>query len=117
MYCLFKTILYITDLKPLLVPEVATTYLGGSVTFTCIKYDISMETAWQTELLPLKYETSNSINVTLNSGVDNVKYNDTSVRCFSRYPDEPDTLHFSDPGKILIQGKYGDWQSYCLCLI
>ena len=95
----------------------ATTYLGGSVTFTCTKADIFMETAWQTELLSLKYETSNSINVTLNSGVDNIKYNDTSVRCLSRYPDKPETLYISDPGKILIQGKYGDCQSYCLYLI
>ena len=110
MYCLFKTILYITDLNPVLTPEVATTYLGGNVNFTCTKADISMETAWNTKLMDLKYETRNSIDVTLNSSVDNIEYNGTSVWCFSRYPDEPGMLFVSNPGKILIQGKYGDCQ-------
>ena len=105
-----KNILYVTDLNPVLTPEVATTYLGGSITFTCTKSDISMETAWQTELLSLKYETSNSINVTLNSDVDKIEYNNTSVRCLSRYPNKPETLYISNPGEILIQGKYGDCQ-------
>ena len=88
----------------------ATTYLGGNVTFTCTKSDISMETAWQTELLPIKYKTSNSLNVTLDSGVDNIEYNDTFVWCLSRHPDKPETLHVSNPGKSLIQGKYNDFQ-------
>ena len=110
MYCLFKIILYITDLKPVLAPEVATTYLGGSVIFTCTKADISMETAWKTKLLPMVYKTTNIINDTLDTGVDNINYNDTSVYCFSRYPDKPANLYISNQGKILIQGKHGDFQ-------
>ena len=82
----------------------ATTYLGGSVTFTCTKADISMMTAWQTELLPVHYIPSNNINVTLESDVDKIEYNNTFVRCITRYPSQFGQVYPSNESIILIQG-------------
>ena len=82
----------------------ATTYLGGSATFICIKADISMLTAWQTKLLPVQYKPSNNINVTLTSGIDKIEYNNTSVQCITKYPDQDDQVYPSNESKILIQG-------------
>ena len=84
-----------------------TTYLGGSITFTCTKADIFMEIAWQTDLLPLLslyFQRSNKINTTLTGVVHYLEFNNTSVWCKSRYPDNPGQVYFSNEGKILIQG-------------
>ena len=90
----------------MLIPKVSTTYLGGSVTFTCIKADISMNTRWKTKLLPVHYKPSNNnnINVTLTSSVHKIEYNNTSIRCFTMYPDQHDQVYPSNEGIILIQG-------------
>ena len=105
MYYLFNIKLYITDLDPKLSPQEATTYLGGSIEFTCTKANISFETGWKTMLIPLTYiPASSNINNTLTSDVHNIDFNNTDVRCISRDPDT-EMLYFSNVGKILIQGK------------
>lgn len=101
--------LNVTYLGPILIPQVATTFLGGSVTFTCVIADVSMLTTWQTELLPVQYTPSNSINATLTSHVDKIEYNNTSVWCISMYPGYFKWLYESNAGKILIQGTSNDF--------
>lgn len=81
----------------MLIPKVATTYLGGSVIFICTKADISMEIAWKTKF------SFRSNNNTLNVDVDKIEYNNTLIQCFAKYPDQP-KLFFSNESKILIQG-------------
>ena len=104
---------HIINLGPILTPQVATTYLGGEVSFTCVKADIPMLTTWQTELLPVHYTTNNDIFVILTSIVDRIEYNNTSVWCISMYPGYFEQLYRSNVGKILIQGTSNDF-SYIL---
>ena len=84
----------------------ATTYLGGTVTFACTKADISMETTWKTKLTTVPFIPSNNINVTLESVADKTEYNNTFVRCITRYPSQLDQVYISNESKILIQGNH-----------
>ena len=90
----------------MLTPKVAATYLGGSVTFTCTKADISMETTWQTGSLPVHHTpiNNNNINVIFESGINKIEYNNTFVRCITRYPSQLDQVYPSNDSIILIQG-------------
>ena len=87
----------------------ATTYLGGSVTFTCTKADVSMETTWKTKLTTVPFIPSNNINVTLESDVDKIEYNNTFVQCITRYPSQFGKVYPSNESKILIQGIHNNF--------
>ena len=66
----------------------ATTYLGGSVTFTCTKADIFMEIACQIDLLPLSslyFQPCNKINTIFIDVVLSNDFNNTFVWCKSKY--------------------------------
>ena len=47
-----------------------------------------METTWKTKLTEVPFIPSNNINVTLESDVDKIEYNNTFVRCITRYPSQ-----------------------------
>ena len=66
----------------------ATTYLGGSVTFTCTKADIFMEIACQIDLLPLSslyFQPCNKINTIFIDVVLSNNFNNTFVWYKSKY--------------------------------
>ena len=85
---------------PVLTPKVATTYLGGNVTFTCITSDPSMTIIWY---LNIDYRKTSPHTIQ----IDNIKQNNTIVQC-GTYQYQHFT--YSNESRILLQGnKY-----YCL---
>ena len=83
---------------PVLTPEVATTYLGGSVTFTCTTSNPLMIIMWKTRI---NFEEISNKTIQ----IDNIKQNNTRVQCVTKYPNQHKHFSYSNKGWILLQGN------------
>ena len=90
------SIKFCVDSDPVLTPKVATTYLGGSVTFTCITSDPLMIITWKTDI-PIKKTSNKTIQI------DNIEKNNTIVKCGTMYPNQHQVT-YSNVSMILLQG-------------
>ena len=84
--------------EPVLTPAMATTYLGGSVTFTCTTSDPLMTIMWITEISEI-----NTFNRTIQ--IDNIEQNNTIVKCATRYTNQHQNFSYSNKGMIILQGN------------
>ena len=87
-------------------PEIAYTPLNGEVTFTCTKPDANMQIAWSAPFFDFFFTHHNEMTASLQTGINDVKYNNSKVKCVGKYDDQ-DQLYFSEnEGTVLIQGNY-----------
>jgi hypothetical protein len=90
--------------SPVLTPSVATTFIGGSVRFTCTKYDEDMLIGWNISPPVVYFQDGSScgINTTLVIDINDVSTNNSLVQCITKYRHN-DTSHTSNTGTIIIQ--------------
>ena len=101
---IFATFLaWASSQNPVLSPPVFNTYLNGSVLFVCTK-ETDMEVAWVYPLFPESFHTSNSDTARFSIDIPDISYNKSIIYCVGRYPSQKESLYYSNPGEILIQG-------------
>ena len=83
--------------EPILTPKVATTYLGGSITFTCKTSDPSMTIIWRTKV---NYAKTSIRTIQ----IDNIEQNNTIVQCGTKHTNQHH-FTFSNEGMIKLQGN------------
>ena len=88
-------VIFCVGSDPILTPEVATTYLGGSVNFTCTTSDPLMTITWDTKI-NFKKISNRTIQI------DNIYQNNTIVKCATN---QHKNFTFSNIGMIILQGN------------